>query len=57
MDLQKIKNFHDQINTTILLPKGGNNPLGVLTTDGRPCVTPTCSDAIPGRAGAPPAPN
>jgi len=57
MDDDSIRNFHAAINTTVLLPKGGNNPLGVLTSDGRPCVAPPTTDPTPGKPGAPPAPN
>jgi len=49
--------FHKQVNTTVLLPKGSPNPLGVLTSDGRPCVTPPTSEPKPGKPGAPPEPN
>jgi len=54
---EAIKNLYESIDTTILLPKGGNNPLGVLTSDGRPCITPPTQDPIPGTLGAPPEPN
>jgi len=37
--LQQIEKFHNNVYSTVLLPKGGDNPLGVLTTDGRPCIT------------------
>jgi len=52
-----IKSFMSAINSTVLLPKGGNNPLGVLTSDGRPCITPPTTDPVPGEKGAPPEPN
>lgn len=57
MNQEKIQNFHSAVYTTVLLPKGGNNPLGVVTSDGRPCITPPTQDPQPGKPGAPPAPN
>jgi len=57
LDNDTIKSFMASVNSTVLLPKGGNNPLGVLSSDGRPCVTAPTIDPMPGQPGAPPAPN
>lgn len=54
---EKILNFVNSVDTTILLPKSGGNPLGVLTSDGRPCITTPTQDPTPGKKGAPPEPN
>jgi len=54
---EAIQNFVNSVYTTILLPKSGGNPLGVITTDGRPCITSPTQDPTPGKAGSPPEPN
>jgi len=54
---QQIKNFHKSVNKTVLIPKNGNNPLGVLTSDGRPCITTPTTGPTPGKPGAPSEPN
>jgi len=51
--MDTIKKLHTSVKTTILLPKGGGNPLGVSTSDGRPCISSPTNLPIPGSPGAP----
>lgn len=53
LEFDVIKNLHKSVKTTILLPKGGGNPLGVTTSDGRPCISSPTDLPYPGSPGAP----
>lgn len=57
MSNDNIKHFHRTVNKTVLLPKNGNMPLGVLTSDGRPCIMNPLKGPTPGMPGAPEEPN
>jgi len=52
-----IFDFHNNVDTTVLVPRNANNPLGVLTSDGRPCIVQPSDLPTPGQIGAPPEPN
>lgn len=53
LDFETISSLHKSVKTTILLPKGGGNPLGVTTSDGRPCISSPTDLPPPGSPGSP----
>lgn len=54
--LEDIQYFTSNVSDVIILPKAGSNPLGVVTSDGRPCMCNPSSAPIPGQVGTIPSP-
>lgn len=48
-----MEHFHKAVKTTILLPKGGAGGAGLITTDGRACISPKFPKPTPPSDAAP----
>lgn len=57
LSLEDINVFMSNVSDRIIMPDPSANPSGVVTTDGRPCITDPTDAPVPGEPGSPPGPN